>query len=214
VSTLLHLAPETSVAQRRRFQWRGVVGGLILIPSAFLVIFSAPRIAEDSWQGQILNITGWAAFVAGAGLRFWATLYISGRKERHIVVDGPYSLCRHPLYIGSLLLAIAAGLFIKSVFFAAALLIVALVYVTATVPVEEACLRARHPLEFDNYARRVRRYLPSMRSFQTPEQISVAVHGLWLECARASRWIWLPVATLTLGQLRALPWWPHLFRIF
>ncbi len=36
-------------------------------------------------------------FLAGAAFRFWATLYLGGRKDAVVVDTGPYSLCRHPL---------------------------------------------------------------------------------------------------------------------
>jgi protein-S-isoprenylcysteine O-methyltransferase Ste14 len=196
---------------RRRFRWRGGVGSVILIPAAVVTLFSTPLLGESSW---LYLAVAWASFLAGAGFRFWATLYVGGRKERELVTDGPYSICRHPLYVGSLLLGVSAGLFLESPLFLTALLLVQMLYMKATVPVEEAVLSAKHAERYDAYARRVPRYWPTLRALQTPAEISVNVHTLWLECARASRWVWLPIVGETLNHVRALAWWPRIFRFF
>ena len=199
---------------RRRFRWRGGAGSVILIPAAIVTLFSTPLFGESSWLYLTVRAVAWGSFLAGAGLRFWATLYVGGRKERELVTDGPYSICRHPLYVGSLLLGVSAGLFLESPLFLVALLLVAMLYMNATVAVEEGVLRARHGERYDEYARRVPRYWPTFRTFRTPQQITVGAHTLWLECERASRWMWLPIVGETLNHVRAMAWWPRIFRLF
>jgi len=154
----------------------------------------------------------WAVFLAGACLRFWATIYLGGHKEDTLVVDGPYSIVRHPLYLGSLLIGLAAGLFLESPLFEVAVLVVAMAYASATAPVEEDVLRSRHGEVFDKYAARVRRFWPTWSEFHTPPRIRVDVHSLRLECSRATRWGWIPLIGTGVTLLRAQPWWPHLFR--
>ena len=210
--TLTDMHPIQSF-HRRRFRWRGAMGVVVLAPPAAISLFSRPLIAPASWLLVVVESAAWVAFLAGAAFRFWATLYVGGRKERELVTDGPYSLCRHPLYLGSLLIGVSAGLFLESPLFLAALLVVGNFYLQGTVRVEEAALRARHTDRFDAYVSRVPRLLPRTVTVRTPSEITVDVHRLWLECARASRWIWVPVLGITLSHLRTLVWWPHLFRI-
>lgn len=190
------------VSNRRRFRWRGTVAALVLVPAALLTVTSTPLIAESSWLARIVELFAWVTFVAGAALRFWATLFIGGRKETVLVTDGPYSVCRNPLYLGSFLLAVAAALFLKSLVCVAAVLIVALIYLLTTVPVEEKALLARHGGRYEQYTRRVPRYWPSLRGFSTASRVSVDIHRLRLECARASRWVWLPLLGELLPYLR------------
>jgi len=91
----------THALQHRRFRWRGAVGGVILIPIAVATILSTPLVAADSWWGLAIRTAAWACFVAGVGFRFWATLYIGGRKDAEL--DLPQSVvyrfaparCRH-----------------------------------------------------------------------------------------------------------------------
>lgn len=202
-----------TVAESARFRWRGAVGVVVLVPAFLVTLFSTPAAPAWSWMGVLLGVAGWAAFVAGAAMRFWATLYIGGRKERDLVTEGPYSLCRNPLYVGSLLLMVAAGLLMKSLVFVVAVAAVALVYLITTVPAEEQYLRATHGDAFDRYAARVPRIVPSLAAFHTPERIEVNVRTLGLECARASRWIWLPVVALAVAWLRQHPDWPTFFTL-
>jgi len=151
--------------------------------------------------------------VAGAGLGFWARLYIGARKSDEVVSEGPYSLCRHPLYLGSVLLVLSGALFLKSLVFAGAMAVLATMYFTWTVPAEEEYLMARLGEPYREYRRRVNRLWPSFRHFRTDSRIAVDIHSLYLECARASRWIWLPVIGEIIGYLRAFPWWPRLFTV-
>jgi protein-S-isoprenylcysteine O-methyltransferase Ste14 len=204
---------KTAARYHRRFRWRGGVGTLLLVPATIITLFSAPLVPPDSWEHVVIRGFAWAAFIAGAGMRFWVTLYLGGRKEKEIVHEGPYSVVRHPLYLGSLLIGVSAALFLESIAFGVALIVVALVYATATIPVEEGVLRARHPEAFEQYFAHVPRYWPSLRRFHTPAELHVNVHALRLECSRASRWMWIPIVSETVTFLRGLPWWPHLFRI-
>ena len=207
------LQSHVHVAHRRRFKWRGAAGVVVLGPAAVVAILATPLVSQGSWANVAINAAAWVTFVAGAGFRFWATLYIGGRKNDVAVADGPYSLCRHPLYLGSLLLAIATGLFLKSIVFAFALALLTVVYMQGTVRVEEETLTARLGEPYAEYCRRVNRYWPSFRHFRTSPRVTVDVHSLYLECARASRWIWLPLAGEVIGYLREASWWPRLFSV-
>ncbi len=155
-----------SVVHRRRFKWRGAAGVVVLTPAAIVTILATPRVPPDSWLAIGIDAIAWVAFLAGAGLRFWSTLYIGGRKNDVVVCEGPYSLCRHPLYVGSVLLVLSGALFLKSVVFAAALAVLAAAYFIFTVPAEEEYLSARLGEPYRQYCRRVNRLWPSFRTFQ------------------------------------------------
>src|SRR5688572_23188770 len=141
--TLPKSANVRSVVHRRRFKWRGAVGVVLLTPAAVVTILASPRVMPDSWLDVGIDALAWMAFIAGAGLRFWSTLYIGGRKSDFVVQEGPYSICRHPLYLGSVLLVLSGALFLKSLVFAGALALLATAYFMFTVPAEEEYLLAR-----------------------------------------------------------------------
>src|SRR5690348_8154731 len=104
----------TESVRHRRFRWRGAIGALVLCPAAIVTVFSRSPVAGRPWLHLGALSVGWTTFMAGAALRFWATLYVGGRKEEQLIMEGPYSICRHPLYLGSLLLGASGALFFES----------------------------------------------------------------------------------------------------
>lgn len=178
-----------------------------------LALFSPPLVGEGSWAAFGWDACGWMAFLGGAILRFWATLYIGGRKTHTLACDGPYSVTRNPLYLGTFLLWLSGALFFKSVSLLVGVVAGILFYALATVPHEEQVLRQSLGAAYGEYCRRVPRFWPRWSLFQTPAAIEVNIVGLRMECGRASRWLWLPVVALLVAHLRATAGWPHWFNL-
>ncbi|HET6202011.1 MAG TPA: isoprenylcysteine carboxylmethyltransferase family protein [Planctomycetota bacterium] len=196
-----------------RFQARGWIGILALLPLAFVAATSSPPVREDSTLDLVLDALAWGCWIAGGGLRFWATLYVGGRKSREVVSAGPYSICRHPLYLGSFFLAVSVGLFLDSLVLAAGILAAVSGYALFTVPAEERYLRERLGEAYARYCESVPRFLPRLRGFQTAALLEVRVKSLRTECLRAAGWAFIPVLLETLSHLRERPWWPHWFTL-
>lgn len=98
--------PQTHVATRgvRRsigFRYRGFFGVFLLAPVAAAVVFSPPSVAEDNDIALFLKAAEWVFFLAHGGVRLWEKLFTGGNKDRSLQMDGPYSLCRNPIYCGS-----------------------------------------------------------------------------------------------------------------
>lgn len=193
------------------FRRRGVIGVAVLAPLGVFALLSAPPSADGQLAHVAANLVAWPAFLAGAGLRLWATLYVGGRKRNSLVVQGPYSMCRNPLYLGSVLLALSAGLFLESAWFSLGVLVVALGYVVVTVPVEERFLRQRFGAAYDDYLRRVPRFLPRPWLFNAGSALEVNLASLRAECMGALGYIWIPAIAEIVNSLRLQLWWPHLF---
>ena len=202
-----------SKQQKTAFHYRGLIGGLFLGPAFLAALVSKPVIAEGTWLDLSVDFVAWLAFVAALVFRIWPTLYIGGRKRREVVAQGPYSICRNPLYLGSFLLALSAGLFLKSLLFAAFLGLVVLAYIYKTIPAEEAELRRVLGEPYLNYCKRVPRFWPNFSLFATPDTIEVRIHGLRPEAKRAIIWIWLPFAGEMIAHLRIEQWWPQFFHL-
>lgn len=200
-----------------RWKWlvrsRAWVSLLILAPFAIGCILSKPYAPEGSWADVDCDFIGWVLFMIGAGWRWWATLYIGGRKHWMIVTEGPYSICRNPLYIGTFCMALAVVFFMESITLGVGLLLVMAYYLPITVSAEEQMLREKFGSPFIEYCERVPRFWPRFRQLCTPPQIIVSVRGLWSEVRRTSRWLWLPVLCEVVAYLRAEPWWPRLFHL-
>jgi protein-S-isoprenylcysteine O-methyltransferase Ste14 len=196
-----------------RFRARGWIGLLALLPLTIAAATSSPPVREDSTADLALDVLAWGCWVVGAGLRLWATLYIGGRKSREVVAAGPYSLCRHPLYLGSFFFALSVGLFLDSLLLAAGILAAVGGYALLTVPAEERYLRERLGEAYARYCERVPRFVPRLRAFRTTESVVVRMKGLRTEGLRAVGWACIPVLLETLSHLREQPWWPHWFTL-
>lgn len=122
---------------------------------------------------QALKVLGTLLLFAGVLYRFWAILYIGGRKNCTVVQDGPYSMSRHPLYFGTTVAAVGFGLMLGSLLLAALFGLLALGVLSATAAREERFLRAEFGADYDAFAARVtHRVLPRPALFATPEEVS------------------------------------------
>ena len=114
------------------FRWRGVIG-----LAAFVFVFWLARPTFASC------LTGIPFLLAGLAARFWASGYIGvAGRAREIgvswrIVDGPYRLLRHPLYIGNALLVVGMLVALRPGIVARAGVMVGFVLVYALIVVEE-----------------------------------------------------------------------------
>ena len=93
---------------------------------------------------------GGAIALVGEAIRFWAAGHLE--KGREVTQSGPYRLTRHPLYLGSAIIAVGAAVATARV---GAMLIIG-AYMAATILAairhEEAGMRASFGDQYDAYA--------------------------------------------------------------
>jgi protein-S-isoprenylcysteine O-methyltransferase Ste14 len=92
---------------------------------------------------------GAAIAVVGEGLRLWAAGHLE--KGREVTASGPYRLTRHPLYVGSTLIAL--GYAVASARIAAAVLVLGYLTLTygAAIRSEEAHLTEKFGAAYPEY---------------------------------------------------------------
>jgi len=105
--------------------------------------------------------------------RLWCSLYIAGHKTRHLVTEGPYSLCRHPLYFFSFLGAVGVGLASETFTIPAIILAAFALYYPFVIRFEENKMRARHGQAYDEYCQNTPRFWPRWSRLSEPEEYSV-----------------------------------------
>src|SRR6185503_4337875 len=96
---------------------RVALGGLTAIAALVL--------ARPTWSSWY---TGLAVAVIGEGIRVWAAGHLE--KSREVTTSGPYRWTRHPLYVGSSILALGIVIAAKSFFLGG----LALLYLATTIP--------------------------------------------------------------------------------
>ena len=203
----------SSAVQEWAARSRGWIGLLVLTPFAVAALASRPSVPEGSWASFAFESLAFVLFISGAATRWWATIYIESRKGISLITEGPYSMCRNPLYLGTFLLVLAVAAYLKSLTFAAGLAIASGIYLSTTLTVEERRLRRNFGEEYIRYCAAAPRLFPRPKLLHTSRTIQVSVRGLQVEGLRAARYLWIPVLCGLFDQLRAEPWWPQLFEL-
>jgi protein-S-isoprenylcysteine O-methyltransferase Ste14 len=96
----------------------------------------------------------------GEAIRLWASGHIE--KTRSLATGGPYAHTRNPLYLGSALLALAAGIASLSPLATFALGGYFVAFYPQVVAEEQAFLRAKFPLAFAEWEKHVPLFLPRL----------------------------------------------------
>jgi protein-S-isoprenylcysteine O-methyltransferase Ste14 len=116
------------------------------VPLGFAAFVAAFWLASPS---PLSLLAGASVAVIGQALRVWAAGHIE--KGREVTQSGPYRLMRHPLYVGSAIMAV--GFAVAAASIATALLVVGYFLITyvAAVRTEEATLDARFDGAYSAY---------------------------------------------------------------
>jgi protein-S-isoprenylcysteine O-methyltransferase Ste14 len=143
------------VQARRR---QVVILAILTVMAALLVV--APRENGDSDYHVWIEFGGFVAILAAIALRLWCTLYIGDRKSDELVTTGPYSVCRNPLYICSMLGAVGVGMQTGMASFALLCGLICWAIFAVVVRREEAFLHGRFGPAYARYCARTPRFWP------------------------------------------------------
>ena len=113
-------------------------------------------VLDHSWSRQsgieyVFQLLGLALIAVSAVGRVWAAMYSSGRKRHTVVVDGPYSLVRHPLYLFTLIGAVGLGVASENIVVLALVVGVVLPYYAGIARAEEREMLERHGAVYGAY---------------------------------------------------------------
>ena len=122
---------------------------------------SAPYFG-DTGAGSAIYAGGLICVLISVAGRWWCTLHIGSLKDRRLVVSGPYSLVRNPLYFFSTFAAAGFGLLHGSLMITAAAVISTTIIFLRTIADEEEALARIFGGEYQTYKQKVPRLLPSV----------------------------------------------------
>jgi protein-S-isoprenylcysteine O-methyltransferase Ste14 len=130
----------------------------IRVPLGFLFAVFYFWLARPSWGSMAQGAIG---VVPGLAIRALASGNV--RKNEALATSGPYAYTRNPLYLGSLLMGLGFAVAGRSWWVGIALVFMFFAIYLPVIRGEEEFLRVKFP-EFEEYARRVPRLLPRLRS--------------------------------------------------
>ena len=114
----------------------------------FIVAAAALVLARPTWTTWAIGL---AVACLGEGVRIWAAGHLE--KSREVTRSGPYRWTRHPLYLGSAIIALGVVIASRSIIVA----LIAAAYIGVTIPMairaEEVFLRRTFGTTYDLYRR-------------------------------------------------------------
>jgi protein-S-isoprenylcysteine O-methyltransferase Ste14 len=169
-----------------------------------LILFTRSAWSEPEWLFDIFEVSGIFLIILAVLGRFWAILYIGAVKNRTVMQDGPYSICRHPLYLFSTLGVLGLGLMLGSLVLTAVLGAATFAILTATARREEAFLRGHFGPAYAAYADRVPLIWPKPSLFRAEPTVTASVAALRVNFADALVFLaFIPLAEFMEGVKEA-----------
>jgi protein-S-isoprenylcysteine O-methyltransferase Ste14 len=153
---------------------------LAILACVVLVAVSwRPWLGTNAVASGFAGLAGFALVVVAALGRLWTSLFIAGFKDDALVRSGPYSACRHPLYLLTLLGMLGLGLATRSLTLAAALLAVAALLHARALRDEDASLVQRHGEAARRYQAEVPALWPRFAGYVVPEVAEIRPRVAW-----------------------------------
>lgn len=159
-------------ARPAKLKKRLFIPKLLFWPVIAFALLSQSRYIEAGFWDTTFEVVSLVLLSVGAIGRVWVSAYISGRKSVELVTDGPYSMTRNPLYFFSFIAYVGAGLAFERVTLAVAFGVLFFATHWSTIIAEETKLRESFGDQFDDYARRVPRFVPRPGLFKMPEFVT------------------------------------------
>lgn len=192
------------------FKERMRIVRFLMLASTPMLLFIAPVTKEFTFWHELMEILAHLLVFSGVLIRVYTSLYSGGRKNAVLLTDGPYSVVRNPLYVGSLLAVIGLGLQTGSVIVAAVATTIFLVLHHWTIQKEEAFLQGHYGDTYRNYLRIVPRWMPNLSLWHQTQELVVKPRMVLLTMRDASGFIIALLLIETLCALRIsamLPAW-------
>ena len=152
--------------------------------TAFMCSLVFGLIASLLWRGhrplelgrwrQLGSAVGFGLITLGLAVRSWAAALL--KKGEELATQGPYELCRNPLYLGSLLMGGGFCVLIADIATTVVLAVGFGVTIGPTIRLEERKLSDRFGKAWAEYAARVPAFIP--RSY--PRSVGPVALSTWL----------------------------------
>ena len=154
-----------STLQSETFSFVKLIGSSLIV---YLPLFFGGLFASKPYDNSsLLGVVGVLFVTVGVYFAIWARVALgtnwSGKvmvqKEHSLVMSGPYSLVRHPIYFGGLLAILGSCLVLGQVFG-----FICLIFFVFGLAVksrqEEAMLQKQFPNQYSSYSRKVKMLIP------------------------------------------------------
>lgn len=185
-----------------------------------LVIIFALFISQNAWSqiapvfGEELSLIGVILIGIAVIGRIWCGSFICGFKNTTLVMNGPYSACRNPLYFFSFIGALGIGLTTQTLTIPTVITIIFWIYYTPVMSTEEKKLMGIHGAEFEKYCARVPRFFPSFKNYTAPAEYTVSTKHFQV-CLKEVVWFIIAAGIIDfIEELHILHYLPNKILIY
>lgn len=193
-----------------RTKFSKVVAILVII----VFIFGKQKYGLGNITSSVVDVVALLLVAVATLGRVWCAFYISGFKNKKVVTDGPYSMSRNPLYFYSLLGAIGIGLVSHSLAVLGFIVISFALYYPFVIIGEEKKLIFILGKEYEDYTKRVPRFLPRKKLFTQPKEYTVKPKVFYKDLQDCTMFIITYGAIIIINTLKLSEIIPSYFPIF
>lgn len=170
--------------------------------------FQAPFVEHILW------FFGWLFVGLGIMGRIWCSIYISGYKNSRLVTQGPYSLCRNPLYLFSYLGGLGIMFLTETFFFPVIFSLYFFCYYHYVIRQEEKFLSKKYGSEYLDYCNQIPRFTPSLKNYKEPEYYQVSPKHFRVFLVQVVWFLWIAAFVQLFEELRLFGVIPSVFSLF
>ena len=186
-----------SEEHRKAFSWN--VSVLFLL----LVFFFSKNPSEETFYYEFVEMAGYLLIILATLGRMWCALYITGRKNKELCQDGPYSTCRNPSYLFSFLGVIGISIGTKNVSLLLIVIPVFWGYYYFIIKSEEARLLELFGEDYTDYCSRVNRLVPNLKNYWSKSTIEINPQVATKSIIDAGWFLWFLIILEILEHLKA-----------
>jgi len=155
------------MAKSAAARYRLLISRIFLLIMIIVLLFSDNKV--DNWGPTYnwLEFFGYFFGLIGVFGRIWSSLFIEGNKTQKLIVKGPYSLMRNPLYFFSFILLIGFCFFIKSILVFTIFFLIWILIYRNTMNSEEKNLLSNHNQEYVDYYNKTPKIFPNINLYKS-----------------------------------------------
>jgi len=183
---------------RKLFDW-------FLFAGLFAAVIVSPALPQRSYLVENIEILSYLLVAVATAGRLWCSIYIRGHKSKVLCQDGPYSICRNPLYAFTFLGAMGVVIASDSISVIIGFASISCFYYFLVVKFEEKRLVRLFGREYEIYCSRVRRFWPNFRNYWSREQVETNTHLISRAIVKNMWFFWLLFALEIIKILKRIP---------
>lgn len=148
-------------------RWVPILSGIIWLADIIVCVLDIVILQHGRYSLTYVGIAGVALFLAGLGLygvarRTLGKLFSETARilpEHKLITSGPYSLIRHPIYLGEILFAFSIPMIANSLY-GFVIMLVTIPILFHRIKIEEEILVSRFGQEYLEYTHKTKKLIP------------------------------------------------------